>query len=128
MTLALYMDHNVPRAINAGLQRRGIDVLSAYEDGAHELEDAALLNRAQELGRVLFSRDDDLLREATRRQREGRPFGGVIYAHQREVSIGRCTVDLQMLATTSCPATRSSCTLARGKFSLANKRISPWPR
>jgi hypothetical protein len=31
-------------------------VLSAYEDGAHELEDAALLERAQELNRMLFSR------------------------------------------------------------------------
>lgn len=103
MPVALYMDHNVPRAITAGLQRRGIDVLSAYEDGAHELGDAALLNRAQELGRVLFTRDDDLLREATRRQREGRSFGGVIYAHQREVSIGRCTLDLHVIAEASEP-------------------------
>jgi hypothetical protein len=97
------MDHNVPRAITAGVRRRGIDVLSAYEDGAHELEDAALLDRAQELDRVLFSRDDDLLRESTRRQREGISFSGVIYAHQREVSIGRCTLDLQLIAEASEP-------------------------
>ena len=103
MTLALYMDHNVPRAITAGLQRRGIDVLSAYEDDAHELEDAALLDRAQALDRVLFSRDDDLLREATRRQREGISFGGVIDAHQRDVSIGRCTLDLHLIAEASEP-------------------------
>lgn len=73
-------------------------MLSAYEDGAHEMEDAALLDRAQELGRVLFSRDDDLVREATRRQREGLSFSGVIYAHQRDVSIGRCTLDLYLIA------------------------------
>lgn len=97
------MDHNVPRAITAGLRRRGIDVLSAYEDGAHELEDAALLDRAHELGRVLFSRDDDLVREAIRRQREGLSFSGVIYAHQREVSIGRCTLDLHLIAEASEP-------------------------
>jgi len=103
VTLALYMDHNVPRAITAGLQRRGIDVLRAYEDGAHALDDAALLDRAQALGRVLFSRDDDLLREATRRQREGIAFGGVIYAHQRAVSIGRCTLDLHLIAEASAP-------------------------
>jgi hypothetical protein len=103
VTLALYMDHNVPRAITAGLQRRGIDVLRAYEDGAHAWEDAALLDRAQALGRVLFSRDDDLLREATRRQRAGISFGGVIYAHQREVSIGRCTLDLHLIAEASEP-------------------------
>jgi hypothetical protein len=97
------MDHNMPRAITAGLRRRGIDVLSAYEDGAHEMEDAALLDRAQELGRVLFSRDDDLVREATRRQREGLSFSGVIYAHQRDVSIGRCTLDLYLIAEASEP-------------------------
>jgi hypothetical protein len=97
------MDHNVPRAITAGLRRRGIDVLSAYEDGAHEMEDAALLDRAQELGRVLFSRDDDLVREATRRQREGLSFSGVIYAHQRDVSIGRCTLDLYLIAEARAP-------------------------
>jgi hypothetical protein len=55
------------------------------------------------LGRVLFSRDDDLLREATRRQRAGIAFGGVIYAHQREVSIGRCTLDLHLIAEASEP-------------------------
>ena len=103
MAIALYMDHNVPRAITSGLRRRGIDVLSAYEDGAHELEDAALLDRAGELGRVLFSRDDDLLREATRRQRDGTAFCGVIYAHQREVSIGHCIFDLQVIAEASEP-------------------------
>jgi len=37
---------------------------------------------ASELGRVLFTQDDDLLTEATRRQHRGQPFGGVIYAHQ----------------------------------------------
>ena len=42
-------------AITSGLRRRGIDVLSAYEDGAHELEDVALLDRAGKLSRVLFS-------------------------------------------------------------------------
>jgi hypothetical protein len=97
------MDHNVPRAITAGLRRRGIDMLSAYEDGAYEMEDAALLDRAQELGRVLFSRDDDLVREATRRQREGLSFSGVIYAHQRDVSIGRCTLDLYLIAEARAP-------------------------
>jgi hypothetical protein len=67
------------------------------------LDDAALLDRAQALGRMLFSRDDDLLREATRRQREGISFGGVIYAHQRDVSIGRCTLDLHLIADASEP-------------------------
>jgi predicted nuclease of predicted toxin-antitoxin system len=76
MPIALYMDHHVPRAITAGLRSRGIDVLTAHEDGTQELDDPALLDRAGELKRVLFTRDDDLLAEATKRQREGRVFSG----------------------------------------------------
>jgi hypothetical protein len=73
-------------------------VLTAYEDGASELDDAALLDRASELGRVLFTRDDDLLVDAAQRQREGIPFHGLIYAHQLRVSIGRCVQDLEIIA------------------------------
>jgi len=98
MAIAFYTDHHVPRAITVGLRLRGVDVLTAYEDGRSELDDPALLDRASELQRVLFTRDDDLLIEATRRQRSGIPFRGVIYAHQLRVSIGRCIEDLELIA------------------------------
>jgi predicted nuclease of predicted toxin-antitoxin system len=104
MPLAFYMDHHVPRAITLGLRLRGVDVLTAYEDGASELEDVTLLDRASERGRVLFTRDDDLLAEAAKRQREEIPFLGVIYAHQLRVSIGRCVQDLEILAKAGEPA------------------------
>ena len=104
MPLTIYLDHHVPRAITLGLRLRGLDVLTAYEDGAGELEDAALLDRASELGRVLFMRDDDLLAEAARRQRDGIPFHGIIYAHQLRVSIGRCVQDLELIAKAGDPA------------------------
>jgi Domain of unknown function (DUF5615) len=104
MPLAFYMDHHVPRAITLGLRLRAVDGLSAYEDGASELEDATLLDRASEWGRVLFTRDDDLLAEAAKRQREEIPFHGVIYAHQLRVSIGRCVQDLEILAKAGEPA------------------------
>jgi predicted nuclease of predicted toxin-antitoxin system len=81
MTIALYTDQHVPRAITVGLRVRGVDVLTAYEDGTSELADPELLDRADELRRVLFTQDDDLLAEAARRQREGILFLGVIYAH-----------------------------------------------
>ena len=42
MAIALYMDHHVPRAITMGLRLRGVDVLTAYEDGANELTYACL--------------------------------------------------------------------------------------
>ncbi len=52
------MDQHVPRAISVGLRLRGVDVVTAFEDGAGEMNDSELLNRASELGRVLFTQDD----------------------------------------------------------------------
>ena len=103
MTIALYMDHHVPRAITNGLRLRGVDVLTALEDSSHELSDAELLSRATELGRVLFTRDDDLLVEARHRQLDQIPFGGVIYAHQLRVSIGTCIQNLEIIAQVGEP-------------------------
>ena len=98
MPLKLYLDHHVPWAIATGLRLRQIDVVTAYEDHAHELADSALLDRATSLGCVLFTQDNDLLIEAAYRQRAGIAFGGVIYAHQQDVSIGQCVIDLELIA------------------------------
>lgn len=103
MAIALYMDHHVPRAITVGLRLRGVDVITAYEDGASDMDDPALLDRAGELERVLFTQDDDLLVEAAKRQREGIPFRGAIYAHQLRVSIGTCVHDLEIIAKAGEP-------------------------
>jgi predicted nuclease of predicted toxin-antitoxin system len=81
VSVPLYMDVHVHQAITAGLRLRGVDVLTAQEDGARQLSDSGLLDRATALGRVLFSQDEDLLREATRRQQSRESFAGVIYAH-----------------------------------------------
>jgi hypothetical protein len=51
----------------------------------------------------LFSQDEDLLAEATRRQREGTPFSGVIYGHQMSVTIGACIRDLDFIAKVVSP-------------------------
>ncbi len=39
------MDHHVPRSIAVGLRLRGVDVITAYEDGTSEADDPALLDR-----------------------------------------------------------------------------------
>jgi len=98
MPVALYMDHHVPKAITVGLRLRNVDVITALEDGADQFEDDVLLKRAHELGRALFTQDDDLLEEAAKCQREGIPFSGVIYAHQLRVTIGVCIQDLEVIA------------------------------
>jgi hypothetical protein len=97
------MDHNVPAAITVGLRLRSVDVVTAYEDSHHRVGDAQLLDRAQLLGRGLFSQDDDLVAEAVLRQREGREFLGVIYAHQLRVAIGVVIDDLYLIATAGDP-------------------------
>jgi len=77
MTVSLYMDHHVPKAITTALHLRGVDVLTAYEDGTDQLDDAHLLQRAHELKRALFTQDDDLLEEAAKCHRTGTAFSGL---------------------------------------------------
>jgi hypothetical protein len=98
------MDVHVPAAITRALRLREVDVLTAQKDGAAEFPDDALLNRATSLGRVLFSRDKDLVAEAHKCQREGKSFAGVVYAHQLRVTIGGCVNDLELIAKTSEPS------------------------
>ena len=103
MSLTLYMDVHVPRAITRTLISAGVNVVTAQEDGCSKLPDPDLLDRAGSLGRILFTRDDDLLTEAVRRQRASISFAGVIFAHQMRVNIGQCIHDLHLLAECLIP-------------------------
>ena len=98
MSVGLYLDVHVRRAVTEGLRLRGVDVLTAQDDGAGELDDPNLLDRAAALGRILFTQDDDLLREAAKRQQRGEPFSGVVYGHQLNVTVGQCVDDLELIA------------------------------
>lgn len=97
MSPPLCMDVHVPSAITTGLRRRGIDVLTSQEDGTDRWPDDRLLERSTELGRVLFSQDDDLLTLAAHWQQQGRPSSGVIYAHQLSAGIGTLVKDLELV-------------------------------
>lgn len=98
MSLALYMDENVKGQVVDGLRRRGVDVLTVVEDGREGVSDPAVLDRAGEISRLLFSQDDDLLKEAQRRQVSGESFVGVVFGHQVRVSIGQAVEDLEIIA------------------------------
>src|SRR5215510_2746618 len=89
MSVALYFDVHVRRAVTEGLRLREVDVLTAQEDGAATMDDSVLLDRAMALGRVVFTQDEDFLREAHRRQETGEAFAGVIYAHQLNIPRSR---------------------------------------
>ncbi|HMG73239.1 MAG TPA: DUF5615 family PIN-like protein [Pyrinomonadaceae bacterium] len=98
MNMRLYMDVNVRAEITRQLRARKVDVLTSEEDGTREFSDSDLLDRATFMGRILFTRDSDLLAEAVTRQRSGAVFLGVIYAHQLRVPIGQCVTDLELIA------------------------------
>ena len=100
MAVGIYMDVHIPRSITNGLRLRGVDVLTAEEDRTITLTDPELLNRATELGRILYSQDDDLLVEATFRLQNNIEFSGVVYSHQLHSPIGRCVEDLEIIAKT----------------------------
>ena len=95
--LRLYMDVHVKAAITAGLRSRGIDVVTAQEDGGIQLEDVALLDRATAFQRVLFSQDDDLLAITRDRQVTGVFFAGLVYGHQLAATIGKYVLDLEVV-------------------------------
>ncbi len=82
------MDEHIHQGITDGLRQRGVDVLTVQEDGRTGTPDPLVLDRATELQRIIFTQDQDFLAEANRRQVEGMSFAGVIYAHQRLVTIG----------------------------------------
>ena len=98
MPIKFYFDHHIHKAVAVGLRLRQVDVLTAYEDDASELADSDLLDRANELGRVLFTHDDDLLVEAALRLEQAKPFAGIVYVHQLQLTIGQCISELELLA------------------------------
>jgi hypothetical protein len=96
--IAFYADENVEGAIVRELRGRGVDIVTAEEDGYAHTADRLILDRASELGRVVFSRDQDFLRDAKRRQAIGLGFAGVVFARKRIVSIGECIYNLEVMA------------------------------
>ena len=103
MTIRLYMDVHVSQAITDQLRRRGIDVLTAIEDGADELPDDELLERVRLLERVLFTQDIRFKAMAQSWQHQSKPFAGLIFGHQLGGTIGQYVKDLELIAQASEP-------------------------
>lgn len=82
MPIGIYMDVHVPRQITTGLRLKKVDVLTSQEDGFEEADDSQILNRSTILGRILFTHDDDFLKEARYRIINKIDFAGIVFAHQ----------------------------------------------
>jgi hypothetical protein len=75
-----------------------VDVLTCLEDGTDRAQDEQIFERATQLGRALFTQDDDFLALADEWLENGREFAGVIYAHQLGITIGQAIRDLELVA------------------------------
>ncbi|NJN72897.1 MAG: DUF5615 family PIN-like protein [Limnothrix sp. RL_2_0] len=103
MAIALYMDVHVPQSITEQLRRRGVNVLTAFEDETLELPDDQLLLRVTELERILFTQDIRFRVLAETWQTEGTPFSGLIFGHQLGGTVGQFVEDLELIAIASEP-------------------------
>jgi hypothetical protein len=97
------MDVHVPQAITSQLRRRGVDVLTAFDDDTQEFPDDKLLERVTELNRVLFTQDIRFRVLAETWQIEGKQFLGLIFGHQLGGTIGQFINDLELIAKASEP-------------------------
>ena len=104
MAIGLYMDVHVPMAITRQLQLRGVEVVTATEEGTNRLPDDALLERATGERRVIFTHDIRFKALAENWERAGRHFGGLIYGHAEGASIGQYVKDLEIVAKACEPA------------------------
>lgn len=98
MSVLFYMDQNIPAAITNGLRHRGVEVLTAFEDGTADWDDEPILERATQLGRAVFTFDDDFLAIASEWLQQGREFTGVVFARPLAVTIGQAIRDLELIA------------------------------
>lgn len=98
MPIALYMDVHIPMPITQQLRLRGVDVLTATEEGTNRLLDDELLQLVGAEKRVLFTHDIRLKVLAEQWQRDGTPFAGLLYGHAEGASIGRYVRDLELIA------------------------------
>ncbi len=101
MAIALYMDVHVPQSITEQLRRRGVDVLTSFEDGTTKLSDDRLLVRVTELKRVLFTQDIRFRVLAETWKIEGKSFSGLIFGHQLGGTIGQFVKDLELIVKAS---------------------------
>lgn len=96
--LLFYFDHDARSAIADGLRNRGVDVLTASEDGRLKADDENLLPRATELDRVLVTHDTRFHRIAKRWRGAGRDFSGILFATQNQSESGELIEYLMSIA------------------------------
>jgi predicted nuclease of predicted toxin-antitoxin system len=92
-TIRFHLDENCPRALAAGLRRRGIDVTTTPEAGLLEATDGEQTAYALREGRVIFTQDEDFLAI----QASGAPHAGIVYCKKDTRGIGEMIRGLALI-------------------------------
>jgi predicted nuclease of predicted toxin-antitoxin system len=90
--IRIYADESVNVDIVEGLKRRGVDAFSARDASKLGLTDEEQLEFAMKNRAVIFTHDVDFLTMALDREHHG-----IIYVHQRKVSVGGCVRRLKTI-------------------------------
>lgn len=98
MPVALYADVHVPGPVILQLRLRDVDILAATEEETNQLPDEELLAVSTSMNRIMVTQDIRFRVLAEEWQRAGRPFAGLVFAHQRYVSFGQLVRDLELIA------------------------------
>ena len=102
MAVPLYMDVHIAWAVTEQLRQRGVDVLTAIEDGHAATSDEDLLQRCYAVHqRLIFTHDIRFRVLAEQWQADGRPFAGLLFGAHLGGTIGRWVSDLEFIAKNS---------------------------
>lgn len=101
--IKIYTNESVPVAIAEGLRRRGIDAQSCRDIGNYGLSDEQQFDYACKSGFVIFTHDDDFLKLNIEYVNQGKEHLGIIYAHQKDYSIGECIRRIKVIVDILSP-------------------------
>jgi predicted nuclease of predicted toxin-antitoxin system len=102
MAVAFYFDVPVNKAIALGLRLRGLEVLTAQEDGYRTASDEEIMMKATKLNRPVVTADHDFLVLAKLMLQRERPFSGVIFIRFK-TPIGYVIDELEVYAKAGEP-------------------------
>ena len=98
--IKFYFDEHLPQAVADGLERRGVDVLTAQAAGRRALPDDEQLAFAWQQGRVMVTMDSDYIVLAA----QGTLHAGIAYAKPNSRSIGQLIRELRLIHEVLTPA------------------------
>ena len=95
--IKIYTNESIHVVIAKGLKRLGVEAQSCQDVNNFGLSDRQQLDYAYENGLVLFTHDDDFLRLDAEYISQGKEHCGIIYAHQKDYSIGEYIRRLKLI-------------------------------